>query len=52
MINSVNGQFTTLTARHTELHTLVDPLLKDLNTAVECSNAANQRSTLSIPTAV
>lgn len=38
--NSVNGQFTTLTARHTELHTLVDPLLKDLNTAVECSNAA------------
>lgn len=37
--NVVNGQLTALTLRHQELHAFVDPLLADLNTASEASNA-------------
>ena len=37
--DAVNGQFSTLTLRHQELHALVDPLLADLNTSSEASDA-------------
>lgn len=42
--NAVQGQFSALTLRHQELHALIDPLLTDLNSATEASNATIRES--------
>lgn len=42
--SAVTGQFNTLTSRHRDLHDLLDPLLVDLNTATEVSNATIRES--------
>lgn len=42
--SAVTGQFNSLTSRHKELHDLLDPLLVDLNTATEMSNAVIRES--------